>query len=144
VRLLDLVTTYKGVSPLNSRGCFFDANGNPLCLRTGRCGERVGTGVAREMRKGSSQGRNIQDSKGVSAPLGASTREHDVCQLRWGWEIQVTDPATSVILVPAQIVTNKEDHSVVMNDVTKSAINCRKSRHRTRAFTYRDRPSERM
>jgi integrase len=76
--------------------------------------------------------------------VNTGMREEDVCQLRWDWEVQVPELETSVFLVPAEIVKNKEDRLVILNDVAKSVIDSQRNGHPSRVFTYRTRPLEGM
>lgn len=76
--------------------------------------------------------------------VNTGTREQEVCQLRWDWEVQVPELDTSVFLIPAEIVKNKEDRLVVMNEVAKSVIASQRDEHSTSVFTYRNRPLQRM
>jgi len=68
------------------------------------------------------------------------TREQEVCQLRWDREIQVPELSTSVFLVPAQLVKNKEDRLVVLNTIARSLVEEQRDLHPSRVFTYRGRP----
>jgi len=72
--------------------------------------------------------------------LNTGTREKEVCQLRWDWEIQIPELSTSVFLVPAQVVKNKEDRLVVLNPIARSLVEAQRDVHPSRVFTYRDRP----
>lgn len=69
--------------------------------------------------------------------VNTGTREQEVCQLRWDWEVQIPELGTSVFLVPAHLVKNKEDRLVVLNEVAKSIVATQRSRHTSRVFTYR-------
>ena len=72
--------------------------------------------------------------------VNTGTREQEVCQLRWDWEIEVPELGTSVFLVPAEIVKNKEDRLVILNRVAKSVIDAERGKHPSRVFTFRDGP----
>ncbi len=63
-----------------------------------------------------------------------------VCQLRWDWEIQVPELDTSVFVVPAQVVKNKEDRLVVLNPIARSLVKDQRGVHPSRVFTYHGRP----
>jgi len=76
--------------------------------------------------------------------VNTGTREEEVCQLRWDWEVQVPELETSVFLIPAEIVKNKEDRLVVLGKVAKSVVDSQRGAHPTRVFTYRGRPTDRM
>ena len=72
--------------------------------------------------------------------VNTGTREQEVCQLRWDWEIQVPELSTSVFLLPALVVKNKEDRLVVLNPIARSLVEDQRGVHPSRAFTYRGRP----
>ena len=72
--------------------------------------------------------------------VNTGTREQEVCQLRWEWEIDVPELDTAVFLIPADIVKNKEDRLIVLNKVARSVIDAQRGKHPTRVFTYRGRP----
>ncbi|MEA3278588.1 MAG: tyrosine-type recombinase/integrase [Pseudomonadota bacterium] len=76
--------------------------------------------------------------------VNTGTREQEVCQLRWDWEVQIPELETSAFLIPAEIVKNKEDRLVVLNEVAKSVIDAQRGGHPSRVFTYRNRPIKGM
>jgi integrase len=76
--------------------------------------------------------------------VNTGCREQEVCQLRWDWEVEVPELNTSVFLVPSDIVKNKEDRLVVLNEVAKSVIEAQRGKHKTHVFTYRGRPVTRI
>ena len=76
--------------------------------------------------------------------VNTGCREQEVCQFRWDWEVDVPELDTSVFLIPSDIVKNKEDRLVVLNDVAKSVIEAQRGKHTTHVFTYRGRPVTRI
>jgi integrase len=76
--------------------------------------------------------------------VNTGTREQEVCQLRWDWEVKVPELGTSIFLIPSKIVKNKEDRLVVLNQVAKSVIDSQRDKHANRVFTYRGRPMSGM
>ena len=72
--------------------------------------------------------------------VNTGTREQEVCQLRWDWEVKVPELETSVFLVPGTLVKNKDDRLVVLNRVAKSVIDAQRGKHPTRVFIFRGRP----
>lgn len=72
--------------------------------------------------------------------VNTGCREQEVCLLRWDWEVGVPELDTSVFLIPFDIVKNKEDRLVVLNDVAKSVIEAQRGKHKTHVFTYRGKP----
>jgi len=86
--------------------------------------------------------RNLPDhlSRMTLFKVNTGTREQEVCQLRWDWEIQIPELSTSVFLVPAHVVKNKEDRLVVLNPIARSLVEAQRDVHPSRVFTYRDQP----
>jgi integrase len=59
--------------------------------------------------------------------VNTGTREEEVCALEWDWEVDVPELGTSVFIVPGELVKNREDRLIVMNDVAKSVIEARRA-----------------
>lgn len=76
--------------------------------------------------------------------VNTGTREQEVCQLRWEWEVDVPELNTSVFVIPGSRVKNREDRLVVMNEVARSVIDSVRDKHETYVFTYEDQPIVRM
>ncbi len=72
--------------------------------------------------------------------VNTGTREREVCQLRWDWEVEVPEQETSVLLIPGKMVKNKDDRLVVLNRLAKSVIDAQRGKHATRVFAFRGRP----
>lgn len=72
--------------------------------------------------------------------VNTGTREQEVCQLCWDWEVKVPALETSIFLIPAEIVKNKEDRLVVLNRVAKSVVDTQRGKHPSRVFTFRGKP----
>lgn len=72
--------------------------------------------------------------------VNTGTREDEVCQLRWKWEVEVLELNTSVFLIPKNIVKNGEDRLVVLNRVAASVIDECRGHHREFVFTWKKGP----
>jgi integrase len=72
--------------------------------------------------------------------VNTGCREQEVCRLRWEWEVQVPELATSVFIIPNAHVKNGEDRLVALNGVARSVIEGVRSEHLEFVFTYRGRP----
>ncbi len=78
--------------------------------------------------------------------VNTGCRDQEICNLRWEWEIEVPELATSVFIIPGDRVKNADARLVVLNRVVHSMI----ATQRTAAngspyvFTYDDRPTTRM
>jgi integrase len=69
--------------------------------------------------------------------VNTGTREQEVCELRWSWEVRVTELEASVFVVPSQFVKNREDRLIVLNRVAASVIEQCRGDHREFVFVYR-------
>lgn len=72
--------------------------------------------------------------------VNTGTREQELVQLRWQWEIQATELKTSVFVIPSQHVKNKTDRVVILNDVAKSVIDSVRGHYSEFVFTCRGKP----
>lgn len=69
--------------------------------------------------------------------VNTGTREQEVCALRWQWEVPVPELNTSVFIIPARYVKNKEDRLVVLNQVARGVIEARRGINAEFVFSYR-------
>ena len=84
--------------------------------------------------------------------VNTGTREQEVCQLRWDWEVDVPELGTSVFLIPEDFggrtensgVKNGEERLVVLNDVARAVIERCRGVHPERVFTYEGKPTNSM
>jgi integrase len=76
--------------------------------------------------------------------VNTGCREHEVCSLRWEWEAPVPELGTSVFLIPAMRVKNREERLVVLNQVARSVIGELRGVHPEYVFTYKGRPVQKM
>lgn len=80
--------------------------------------------------------------------VNTGTREQEVCQLRWDWEVDVPELGVSVFLIPENFggrtensgVKNGEDRLVVLNEVAQSVVESCRGNHPERVFTYQGEP----
>lgn len=72
--------------------------------------------------------------------VNTGCRDQEVCRLRWEWEIPVPEMGTSVFLIPAKYVKNREDRLVVLNSVAKSVIDEARGQHAEWVFVYKGNP----
>src|ERR1700733_11269743 len=75
--------------------------------------------------------------------VNTGTREHEVCGLRWDWEVQVPEPETSAFIIPADQVKNGAERYVVLNRTAKSVIEACRGEHPEFVFTTEERDSQR-
>jgi integrase len=68
--------------------------------------------------------------------VNTGTREQEVVQLRWDWEVKLPEVNKSVFVIPASVVKNKADRVVILNDVAQSVIESMRGQHETHVFTY--------
>ncbi|MDC4236231.1 tyrosine-type recombinase/integrase [Pasteurella multocida] len=84
--------------------------------------------------------------------VNTGTREQEVCNLRWDWEVYIPEIKQSVFLIPENFggrdgnggVKNKEERLVVLNSVASSVIQRQRGKHPIYVFTYKGKPLTRM
>jgi integrase len=76
--------------------------------------------------------------------VNTGCREAEVCNLRWEWEEEIPPLNTSVFVIPASMVKNREDRLVVLNSVARAVVEGVRGRHGECVFTYRGRPIQHM
>jgi integrase len=76
--------------------------------------------------------------------VNTGTRDQEVCNLRWEWEIPIPELETSVFIVPRERVKNRQDRLVVLNAVAQSVVEEIRGEHPDYVFTYNGHPVCRM
>jgi len=87
--------------------------------------------------------------------VNTGTRQQEICQLEWRWEIALPELHTSVFLVPAWVwrddewepegvVKNREDRLVVLNQKAQAVIESRRGVHEEFVFTIKGKPTTNM
>lgn len=76
--------------------------------------------------------------------LHTGVREHVVAELRWSWEIKISEIDTSVFLVPGAFTKNDTTCLIVLNSVASEVVDRRRGKHETHVFDYRGKPVTRM
>ena len=90
-----------------------------------------------------------RDSKLYSASMAlfkvnTGCREAEVCSLRWEWEIKIPELHTSVFLIPAEQVKNREVRLVVLNRSAGSVVEEQRGQRPMFVFTYNGHPIQKM
>src|SRR5271157_2604684 len=71
--------------------------------------------------------------------VNTGCRDQEVCNLRWEWEVRVPELDTSIFIIPAHRVKNREDRLVVLNRVAKAVIEEMRGVHPEYVFSYNGR-----
>lgn len=71
--------------------------------------------------------------------VNTGTRNQEVCNLKWEWEIKLKESKTSVFLIPGEFIKNGEDRIIVLNDIAKSVVDSQRSKNKIYVFTYNNR-----
>lgn len=69
--------------------------------------------------------------------VNTGCREQEVCGLRWEWEVPIPELNSSVFIIPAKVVKNREDRLVVLNRVARAVIEEMRGIHPEHVFSYR-------
>jgi integrase len=72
--------------------------------------------------------------------VNTGLREKEVVNLRWHWEVTVSELDTSVFIIPRSYVKNGLDRYVVLNRIAKSVISERRGEHVEFVFTCEGQP----
>lgn len=76
--------------------------------------------------------------------VNTGTREQEVCNLKWEWEVNVPELETSIFVIPADFVKNRQDRIVVLNGVAKNVVESRRGKNKTFVFSYRGKKLTKM
>lgn len=77
--------------------------------------------------------------------VNTGTREQEVCNLKWEWEVNVPElPDTTIFVIPSEFVKNRQDRIVVLNDVAKKVVNSRRGKNKKYVFSYRGKKLSKM
>ena len=76
--------------------------------------------------------------------VNTGCREREVCLLRWDWEVAVPELNTSVFIIPAAHMKNRDERLVVLNRVAQATIDSLRGQHAEYVFTYRQRAMQTM
>jgi integrase len=76
--------------------------------------------------------------------VNTGCREAEVCGLKWEWEVPVPEMGTSVFMIPADKVKNRQERLVVLNYAAKAVIDEMRGMHPDCVFTYNGRPIKKM
>ncbi len=76
--------------------------------------------------------------------VNTGTRQNEVCQLRWDWEVQVSELETSVFIIPEWLAKNGEERIIVLNEVAQTIVDRQRGQHPEYVFTYKGHPLSRM
>lgn len=76
--------------------------------------------------------------------VNTGTREQEVCNLKWEWEVKVPELETSIFVIPADFVKNRQDRIVVLNGVAKNVVESRRGKNKTFVFSYRGKKLTKM
>ena len=67
--------------------------------------------------------------------VNTGTRQNEVCQLRWDWEVLVPELETTIFIIPEWLAKNGKERIVVLNGVARAVVNRQRGRHPEYVFT---------
>ena len=76
--------------------------------------------------------------------VNTGTRQNEVCQLRWDWEVRLPELETTVFIIPEWLAKNGEERIVVLNEVARAVVDRQRGRHPEYVFTYKGHRLSRM
>ncbi len=68
--------------------------------------------------------------------VNTGTREQEVCNLKWEWEVYLKEIDSSVFIIPNEFVKNREDRVIVLNKIAKEVIDSCRNNGSDYVFTY--------
>jgi len=68
--------------------------------------------------------------------VNTGTRDQEVCSLQWSWELKVEALGASVFVIPGELVKNREDRLVVLNNEAREVVDQMRGRHSQYVFAY--------
>jgi integrase len=72
--------------------------------------------------------------------VNTGCRDAEICGLRWQWEVEVPELATTVFIIPGSRVKNGQERLVVLNQNARSVVARRRGHDSTHVFDYKGRP----
>ena len=72
--------------------------------------------------------------------VNTGLRQAEVASLRWQWEVEIPELATSIFVIPREHTKLQLDRYVVLNRVARSIIASCRGKHREFVFTYQGNP----
>jgi integrase len=76
--------------------------------------------------------------------VNTGCRDHEICSLRWDWEMPVHELDTSIFVVPGHNVKNGEDRLIVLNSISRKVVEECRGIHPDFVFTYNGHPIKAM
>lgn len=76
--------------------------------------------------------------------VNTGCRDQEICRLKWQWQVEVPELNTYVFIIPADLVKNRQNRLVILNQCAKQVIEAQRGIHPIYVFTYRNKPLSRM
>jgi integrase len=76
--------------------------------------------------------------------VNTGTRQNEVCELQWDWEVSVPELETTLFIIPEWLAKNGLERIIVLNDVARKVIDQQRGQHPKYVFTYKGRPLARL
>jgi integrase len=69
--------------------------------------------------------------------VNTGTRDQEVCNLCWEWEVPIPELDTSVFIIPGERVKNRQDRLIVLNSTARSVLEEVRGQHLHYVFSYK-------
>ena len=76
--------------------------------------------------------------------VNTGCRDQEICRLQWQWQVSIPELNTYVFIIPANLVKNRQNRLVILNQQAKQVIEAQRDSHPIFVFTYRNKPLSRM
>ncbi|MEM8496377.1 MAG: tyrosine-type recombinase/integrase [Pseudomonadota bacterium] len=75
--------------------------------------------------------------------VNTGAREHEVCGLKWEWELEV-EKGVTIFVIPEEETKKGVERVIVLNRIAQSVVDRQRGKHDTYVFTYGDDPLAKM
>ncbi len=76
--------------------------------------------------------------------VNTGCRDQEICQLRWDWEVEISELNTSVFILPETMTKTSTERIVVLNSIAARVVEARRSLPGEYVFSYGGRPVARL
>jgi integrase len=74
--------------------------------------------------------------------VNTGCREQEICQLRWEWDVPISDLDISVFVLPESLTKTKTERVVVLNSIAQNVIKSQRGIHPKFVFVFKGKPKK--
>jgi integrase len=76
--------------------------------------------------------------------VNTGCREQEICQLRWEWDVPISDLDISVFVLPESLTKTKTERVVVLNSIAQNVIKSQRGIHPKFVFVFKGKPKKKI